>query len=163
MTFTVQWSSVGTTIHYKDTLCGQLTGGWMLTGWCSLHIWQFQREQRQQMHSIGEGGTCPRWWRSSCTCWLPQSAAASSVLPLIITHRQSEAYFAATKHNLFRKITLTITNEYVLAQKYTYMLPTYRKESEDDHTGAHHVGICILEGVWWWVICVHWSIVPLNV
>lgn len=69
--------------------------GVMLTGWCSLRIWQFQREQRQQMHSRGGGGTCPRWWRSSCTCWLPRSTAASSESPLFITHRHtcSKTYF----------------------------------------------------------------------
>lgn len=28
---------------------------------------------------------------------------------------------------------------------YTYMLPTDGEEPEDDHTGAHHVSICILQ------------------
>lgn len=31
------------------------------------------------------------------------------------------------------------------------MLPTYCKESEDDHTCAHHIGICILKGKMIWL------------
>lgn len=54
----------------------------MITGLCSLRIWRFRREQLQQMHSREEGETSPRWWRSSCTCWRLQWAAASLVSPL---------------------------------------------------------------------------------
>lgn len=40
---------------------------------------------------------------------------------------------------------------YYFASKYTYMLPTYCKESEDDHACAHHVGVRILQGKIRWL------------
>lgn len=121
----------------------------ILTGWCSLRIWPFQRERRRQTRSRGEGGTCPRWWRSSCTCWLPQSTAASSESPLFITYTHAGAHtfrgiFCCHNAHSFPLATLRWVCS--CTKQYTHMLPTYCKEPEDDHTCAHHIGICILEG-----------------
>lgn len=73
----------------------------MITGLCSLRIWRFRREQLQQMHSREEGETSPRWWRSSCTCWRLQWAAASLVSPLRLYTKVKKQNFIPTPENLF--------------------------------------------------------------
>ncbi len=54
------------------------------------------------------------------------------------TFRSKSCY---STHSFLSECT---TKEYLQAQNYTHVLPTYCEKPEDNHTGAHHVGVCIL-------------------
>lgn len=61
-------------------------------------------------------------------------------------HLQSHLNSSHTHTSLLLGYTFGLFGQKILQHKHTHMLPTYREESEDNHTCAHHVGICILEG-----------------
>lgn len=60
-----------------------------------------------------------------------------------MSHSHSYIVIKHYLHSNRKKYTVQV---FPCVKQYTHMLATYCKESEDDHTCAHHVGISILEG-----------------